>query len=375
MCDGVLNLTTITSLGALEPYRIAWERLLRQTPGSCAYQSPQWVERWFTDVGITDQPFVVMMHRGSELVGVAPFALVQPRILEWTGGAVLISAATEPGDYGDPLLAHSDEARLSEALVGHIAAWVNDGRRAVSVRRVDEHGAFYRALCARTDLEKRITSTTASPVTRFSDWSDPDAEIERLAGKLKLPKWRRRLEREVGEISVDMLSPIDVTLDLLARFHRMRFGADDAPHLLQRERSVALLRSAFADLQASGAARTCRLSAGGRVVSLEIGHNVASRWVGQAAGFDVELGKYRPGYLLVSEILLAARREGALEYDHGQGVQPYKTHWSTRQRRLTSVVVTGPGPVGDAMRLVQRAVASRRARHLFGPRISEDAWS
>jgi CelD/BcsL family acetyltransferase involved in cellulose biosynthesis len=138
--------------------------------------------------------------------------------------------------------------------------------------------------------------------------------------------------------------------------------------LLQRPRSLAFVTEAIEKLDSVGIARTCRLEAGDSTAAIELGHNVASRWVGQAAGFDPEFGKFRPGYMLVEAILHTALDEGALEYDHGQGAREYKLHWATTQRVHRSVVVTHAGWRGEGQRLAQRFVASRRARRLLtGP--------
>ena len=147
--------------------------------------------------------------------------------------------------------------------------------------------------------------------------------------------------------------------------HIERFGADDAPKLLRRPRSMALVSSSMEALDAVGGARMCKLTAGDTIAALELGHNVGSRWVGQAAGFDPVARKYRPGYLLAHGILLQAMSEGAVEYDHGQGVQEYKTAWSNDLRTLRSVVLTRPGTMGRLERLMQHGVASWRARSLL----------
>ena len=362
-----LSLSVIDDIGELRGLVPAWRDLLTATPGSCAYQSPEWMLGWYAEAGRRDGLHVLVVRHGNELVGVAPFVVARPRLVP-RPVEVILTAATEPGDYGDPLLApeHVDES--VSLLVDHLRALARSPGRAVAVRRVDEESAFYRALLELDDVEVEETSTIASPVTRFAAWDDPADEIERRAAKLKLPKNSRKLTRDLGEITIETSAPIAPGLDRMARMHVERFGAEDAPKLLQRPRSMALVRNSMEELDAVGDARMCRLVAGDTVAALELGHNVGSRWVGQAAGFDSVAGKYRPGYLLVHGILLQAMNEGAAEYDHGQGVQEYKTVWSNELRTLRSVVITSPGALGSAERFMQHCVASWRARSLLaGP--------
>lgn len=362
--DGGLRLSVIDDLGALRELIPAWRALLESTGGSCAYQSPEWVLGWYAEAGRRDRLYIVVIERGGSPVGIAPFVVSRPPPVP-SPVEVVITAATEPGDYGDPLLAPDDLDESVAMLVDHLSELARSPGRAVAVRRIDEDSAFYRRLVERDDIDVVETSSIASPVTRFADWDDPHEEIERIAASLKLPKQCRRIERNVGPIVIETTTPVAAGLERMAEMHLERFGADDAPRLLQRPRSMELVRNSMESLDALGDARMCRLTAGDTIASLELGHNVASRWVGQAAGFDPAMGKYRPGYLLVHGILQQALREGAAEYDHGQGVQDYKTVWSTTERTLRSVVLTRPGALGHAERFMQRCVASWRARSLL----------
>lgn len=357
-----VTLSVIDDLDALRELAPAWRALLMATPGSCAYQAPEWVITWFEHAANGDRPHVVSMHRGDQLVGVAPFVVTRVLKLPFE---VVITAATEPGDYGDPLLATERRAELARLLADHLSELARDLGQAVAVRRVDTAGAFHAAVSERDDVTVAETSMATSPITRFADWDDPEDEIERLAAALKLPKQRRRIERDHGPLEVRTRAPVTPCLEAMAALHRQRFGVDDAPRLLARPRSMALVCAASEALDQVGIARMCRLSAGGSTAALELGHDVRTRWVGQAAGFDPEMGKYRPGYLLVHEILRRALADGAAEYDHGQGVQDYKTHWSTEERHHRSFVLSNRGLLGYPERFLQRWVASIRARSLL----------
>jgi CelD/BcsL family acetyltransferase involved in cellulose biosynthesis len=365
--DGLgISLSVVEDIAVLRELVPAWRDLLVATPGSCAYQSPEWMLGWYGEAGRRDRLHVLAFRRGDELVGIAPFVVTRP--LGAPSIEVVITAATEPGDYGDPLFAPEHAAASAALLVDHLRDLARSSGCAVAVRRVDEQGVFYRTLLDVDDVEVVETSTAASPVTRFDTWDDPEGEIERRAAKLKLPKYSRKLASNLGEVTIETAAPVTAGLERMAEMHIERFGVEDAPRLLQRPRSLALLRDSMEELDRVGDARMCRLVAGETVAALELGHNVGSRWVGQAAGFDAVAGKCRPGYVLVHGILLQALADGAAEYDHGQGVQEYKTVWSNELRTLRSVVLTRPGALGRVERLMQHGVASRRARSLLaGP--------
>ncbi|MDX2379944.1 MAG: GNAT family N-acetyltransferase [Acidimicrobiia bacterium] len=365
--DGTgISLSVIDGIEELRGLVPAWRDLLVATPGSCAYQSPEWMLGWYDEAGRRDRLHVLAFHHGDELVCIAPFVVTRP--LGAPPIEVVITAATEPGDYGDPLFASEHAEACAALLTDHLRDLARSSGCAVAVRRVDEQSVFYRTLLEIDDVEVVETSSAASPVTRFDAWDDPEGEIERRAAKLKLPKYSRKLASSLGEVTIETTAPVTPGLERMAEMHIERFGAEDAPRLLQRPRSLALVRDSMEALDRVGDARMCRLVAGETVAALELGHNIGSRWVGQAAGFDTVAGKCRPGYVLVHGILLQALAEGAAEYDHGQGVQDYKTVWSNELRTLRSVVLTRPGALGRAERFMQHGVASRRARSLLaGP--------
>lgn len=367
LATGALRLTAVSEVGELAPHIDDWRALLESTPGSCAYQAPEWVLRWFAHAGVRDRLHVVLVHRGDRLVGVAPFTRaalgIGPARVE-----ALITAATEPGDYGDPLLAPDEADEVAVLLLDHLVAWARSMRTVVSLRRLDDQGPLHRAAIGGHGLRAVETSRTVAPCTRFAEWDDPAAEIDKRARSLKLPKLRRRLEKDHGPAELVTRNPAGWALDRMACMHVERFGADDAPRLLQLARSRALVVDAVDALDRVGLARMCQLRAGEEVVALELGHVVRTRWVGQAAGFDPEMGRFRPGHLLVHAILEHALAQGVAEYDHGQGAHPYKAHWATGERCLRSVVLVHRGAAGQVQLLVQRAIASRRARTLLsGP--------
>ena len=102
---GVLGLRVevVTDLDDLVALSEPWSALLHATPEATAYASPAYVLTWYRHFEVPGGIYAVTVWRGDSLVGMAPFARTD---VGWgpARATLLVSAGTEHGDYGDPLL-------------------------------------------------------------------------------------------------------------------------------------------------------------------------------------------------------------------------------------------------------------------------------
>jgi CelD/BcsL family acetyltransferase involved in cellulose biosynthesis len=98
-----LQTDVIKDIGGLAAIEDEWQQLLLRTPRATSYASPAWVLTWLRHFEHKGGLHAVVVRRGGELVGLAPFA--QSRFgAGRLGFRLLVPAGTEHGDYGEPLL-------------------------------------------------------------------------------------------------------------------------------------------------------------------------------------------------------------------------------------------------------------------------------
>jgi CelD/BcsL family acetyltransferase involved in cellulose biosynthesis len=358
------SVRTITEQTELRALSEQWHRLLLASPMATAFASPTWVLAWYRAFERPGGVYVVTVWHEGELVGVAPFA--RTRI----GGAhagftLLVSAGTEHGDYGDPLLG-PDPLPVAHVLADHLAHLTRRESTLVNLRRLHDESPLLALLEARDDVACEPMGTHAdNAVVRFSDMDDPEATLARLARKRDLPRLRRRLIEHHGEVSFTGQAPdtavaLDAMRDLLAR----RWAAGGGPRMFATPTREAFTRAVTTALVDCGLARVSTLTAGGRIVAVTINYRVGDREIGDATGSDPDLRKYAVGLMHLHEVLTSARADGVGEVDMRAGDFAYKDQWATTSQGTRSIAVRRAGRLGRVQLAARRVAMSLRARRL-----------
>ena len=143
---------------------------------------------------------------------------------------MLVSAGTEHGDHGEPLLG-PEPAPVAGAVAEHLAQLVRSRLAAVNARRLFEEGPMLAALRARDDLARVPMGHVAhAAVVRFDELDDPHDHLERLARRHDIPRRMRRLAEACGPVAYE---PDDrrreTTLDAMAAMLLDRWGTEAGP--------------------------------------------------------------------------------------------------------------------------------------------------
>lgn len=358
------SVRTITELTELRALTDQWHRLLLASPMATAFVSPAWVLTWYRAFERARGIYVVTVWRGRELAGVAPFARTR------FGGAhagftLLVSAGTEHGDFGDPLLG-PDPLPVAHTLADHLARLTRRENTVVNLRRLRDESPLLALLEARDDVACAPMGAHAdNAVVRFSDMDDPEATLARLARKRDLPRLRRRLTEHHGEVvftsqAPDTTSALDAMRDLLAR----RWTAGEGPKMFATPAREAFTREVTAALVDCDLARVSTLTAGGRIVAVTINYRVGDREIGDATGFDPDLRKYAVGLMHLHEVLASAWTSGITEVDMRAGDFAYKDKWATTSQGTRSIALHRAGRLGPAQLAARRVAMSVRARRI-----------
>jgi CelD/BcsL family acetyltransferase involved in cellulose biosynthesis len=360
------RVAVITDTNELRALADPWRRLLQASPTATAFASPAWVLTWYRHFERRHGLYAVAVWRGAELVGLAPFA--RTRIGAGPAGfSLLVSAGTEHGDYGDPLLG-PDPLPVAEVVADHLAALVRRTTTVVNLRRLREDDPLLDLFEQRGDLDSEPMGQRASNVImRFADLDDPRGALERLSRKRDLPRRRRRLTERFGDVAYVRQSPdTPAALAAMRDFLSRRWPAGEGPRLFASPGRAAFTRDVTAELVAAGLGQVSMLTAGGHPVAVGISHRVGGREVFDATSYDPDLKRFSVGLPHLHEVLSHALADGAAEVDMRAGDFSYKEQWSTTTRDTRSIALVRAGGLGRAQLAARRVAMSIRARRLAG---------
>ena len=362
-----LRTTVVDELDYLERLVPAWHRLLAAAPGSHVFQSPEWVLTWLRHFQGCDRLHVVVVSRGEELVGLAPY--VRMRV-----GArplhvdVLIPAGAEQGEYGSPLVGPEPPA-VADAIVDHLRDLVATTATIVDLVRLEDDSLFSQAVDARHCERERVVELVRVrvPIVRFDKFDDPAAELARLARAHRLPRRRRRLE-EGWRIEHTPSDCSPEAIDALFNLHELRWAKKDGrmQGLFSTERHRSFVHEVVPALDRRGMVRLRFLTADSRRFSGSLTMRLGGSYLYLKSGFDPAMAKFAPGQLELHATLSAALEEGMTVVDLGRGDEEYKAGWANDERHTRNLALVRRG-FGEARLAMLRGALSLRARRARRP--------
>jgi CelD/BcsL family acetyltransferase involved in cellulose biosynthesis len=145
----------------------------------------------------------------------------------------------------------------------------------------------------------------------------------------------RRDERKARQdgLAVMALSPEGFSPELLPElFLSLHFARLQEESNFHKPIRQTFVRAVFPELFRQGRLKPFVLTAGGKVIAIDIcltGSHGLCTWNG---GFLPEAEKYSPGMLILAEQLRQSFALGMEEYDWLRGSEPYKARWATGSR-------------------------------------------
>lgn len=361
--DPPLRVEAVTDLADLDALAGPWASLVHRSPHATAYASPAFVLTWYRHFEQPGGIYAVAVWHGDDLVGIAPFARTS---LGWgpASASLLVSAGTEHGDYGEPLVGRDADA-VAAAIADHLAGLVRR-RTVINVRRLREGGALLRALEAHDGLRRAPMGYVAeASVVRFDQLDDPARHLQRLARKHNVPRRLRRLAEAHGEVAyLPDVADVTLGLDAMRDMLRRRWPAGEGPPMFASPGTEAFWRDAIRALVESGFGRVAMMTAGGRPLAVSTVLEIDDRQVSDNAAYEPDFARFGPGQAEMHMMLTHALATGATEVDLRAGDFPYKHRWANASHRTRSLVLTTPGLERDAMLGVRRVAMSLRARRL-----------
>jgi CelD/BcsL family acetyltransferase involved in cellulose biosynthesis len=322
--DGPVTYREYTELPLVAALAEQWDTLLQSTTCNRAFSSAAWfLGACNADSSIS--PCVIAAWRGLELVGVLP-------LVDVSGSGRVefpLSDHNPLSDYNDVIARPSDNV----AVEGMLDCALGQGR-SLTLKNLRLDSNCYRAVVqARPDLAEKMFQIvhTCFYINLHTSY---DAYLASRSKKLRADL--RRLERKARQdgLVVTALSPAGLAPERLPEvflsLHLARFQEETCFRNPTRQ---AFVRAAFPELFRQGRLKPYVLTAGGKVIAIDIcliGPRGLCAWNG---GFLPEAEEYSPGKLLVAEQLRQSFGSGMEEYDWLQGDESYKSRWATQSRR------------------------------------------
>lgn len=359
--DG-FRVEVLNDLGQLEELAAQWETLVAESPDSTAWTTPAAVITWFRLVRQHSDIHVVIVKRGEELVGVAPFSTTRQGPFR-----LYVTAGAGYGYYGDPALGSDSEA-IARVIADYIQRNANSSSCAFYMRRMQTSAPLISMLGLADNLEiRRMSPDEELSVVRFDEIPSFDEYISMAAKKHQIPRLYRRLREQFDEVKylVDDPEP-QIALEALREMQSRRFGGD--LRIFATAQNRALTEMLVRELMRAGHGRMSSLMADGERIAVAFIPHVGSRYTWYAVAYEPELRKYGLGHIDPYEMLASAHDSGAREVDLGDARFEYKRKWATSSAYVRTVSVTASGIAGSINDTLRR-VATRLHR---GRRLSDD---
>ena len=318
-----------------------WRRLA--VASASAFVTPDWYRAWDAAYGERATPFVIVVRRGEDVVGVVPFVRTK-RTLRFAGATL--------GDRFHPAAAPVDREPVASAAAGlleRVPGW-----RSLVLDNVDAGATWPGALIDATGraLVRHSYRDSVLPLIdlrEFGDWEDYLASRSRNL-RSQVRRYERALERDHAFSYRRTASASELEADL-AEFFRLhdarwdpRGGSTSAS-----DRARGFHQQFAASALAHGWLRLWFLELDGEAVASWYGWSIGGSYAYYLAGFDPARGKLRPGQVLLAQTIRDAVSEGAAEYDLLLGDEAYKERFASDRREVRTLLVS---PAAHPSRLV-----------------------
>ena len=329
----IIRITSEDELSALEP---EWNRLSESAASPNVFTTYGWFRAWNQRFSQEDcngrHPNVLVIKKGSAIVGVSPFILrkasrfgISARKLEFVGSEA---------DYNDFVLG-DDPAGHSEAVVGFLAQtqdqWdlvdLRDIRDTGNIVARVEHALTQAGLTYRLVPEQErcpylpIDACWSDMLSRFSPGS-----------RHTFRKQQRRLDRmHIERLRVRIVENPHEERGLLQNLIALEgqkhvHGVLSPPFIAEYPE---VFQSLFDTLGQRGWFFIASMEVADRPVALQIFFRCGKKLWGYHTAHDHDFSRLSPGTMLVPAMIDYGFEHGYDEYDFLRGEESYKTRWST----------------------------------------------
>lgn len=304
--------------------RDAWNALVARCPTSTAFQTYEWFDTWWSAFGARHKLFLLTVHDGNDIVGIAPLMRVRGplglRQIEFTG--------TPNADYQDLIVPD-----IRSGAIAAICAFLHDRRglwdmivlrnlKAQSNCVGELHREFERLGLGVMDVERQPSPTL---VIRGRE-----AEARQLLNRYSIRRALRRLDAR-GAVTFRTLETAAEIERYLPQFfdqHVRRWSRSRVKSPFTDETYRRWYRSLADAARQAGWLHFSILESGASPAAFHFGFSYGGVLSWYKPSFNPDFARESPGSALISRLIEDACDRGLDEFDFSSGLEPFKDRFS-----------------------------------------------
>jgi CelD/BcsL family acetyltransferase involved in cellulose biosynthesis len=332
-----------------------WNQLVEHCPNRHLFQRHEWIATWWRAFSAGKQLHILLVRRGSDLVGIAPFMISRSRFLKlWNVRSLEVIGNYEPSR--DSLVIPQHTPEILDVIFRHLHSDPHWEITVLHCRPAENPAAeMLPDLCRRRNFKMLPLGINESPyLTLDKSWPE---FVKSFGTKFRsnLQNRERRLS-ELGEVRHEFYERCDNLPELLERMfvvatkgwaHEENTGIGSTPELRAYYGSLAHLANQ------NGWLWFHMLSIAGKDVAFEYDLLFEGVVYNLKIGFDGELSKASPGKVLKRYVLQTAMERGATEYDMLGISDSFKREWTRTARKRYKWFIFNRSPYAQMLYEIQ----------------------
>lgn len=351
-----LTVTEVRTTSGFAALATEWRELLADSDADCLFLTWEWLYTWWNSLAGSRHLRILVVRRGSLLIGIAPFAIraAEPNRLLPFRAVEFIGVGAAGSDYLDLILRRGEEEEACAVIAEHLGR----GNLMLDMRRIAKGHANAERLVSAL-LERGWSSTLMDddicPYVSISglSWDQYYAGLSRkFRYSLRRSRKIAQSAYSVSYVSVCQESGRSAALRTFVNLHDKRWGGrrgsqalpdDSILHFHEQWSRIALAR---------GWLRLSILSFDETPAASNYGFSYGGRLYFYLTAFDPAFATYAAGRLCLEEGIREAFCEGLHEYDFLHGDERYKFDWTKNYRALGRYRLFPPGMRGATSRWI-----------------------
>ena len=335
-----------------------WESVHAADPVATPFNSPGWARAWLRHWAGRARPWVLVVHDGARVAGIAPFTLQRFGPLR-----VLGMLGKEPGDYWDVIAAPADRAAVSAAVAQELVRRRSEWDAGILSCLVPG-SATADALAAAGVRIMHRPDVACPAIALPGTWEAYLATLPR-GRRGNLRKHLRRLDD--GAVQLREVRDASELPAVMARWQQLReLQWDERGRSInpvhRTDRFRAFLLAAVGELVPAGKALVWEFRVDGELAGIYVNFVDARSFYWYLGGFDPAYSALGIGKIAIAAGIRQSIECGRERYDFTRGPEPYKYWYGASDRQGPSLVIGNTRPWSRAALAGARAENARRTR-------------
>jgi CelD/BcsL family acetyltransferase involved in cellulose biosynthesis len=337
--SGAVRTTRIRIWENVSDLEAAWNGLVNRSPGCSVFQAFPWHVCWWKAFGGQHEPFVVLAHANSQLVGIAPMMITSEKGPTGRLRRQLhfIGSINHASDYCD-FITDPDIPEALDALLEEICASSEEFHR-IDLSHFPSHSPnqsrtleYFKSRGARTTVEVQ-----ADAPVRILGESKADLKA---ANKSSLKRHTGFFQKS-GELRFHQCASEAEILGYLERFfdqHKARWAGTDSPSQFFDPAQQAFFRELVREIFPYGWLRFHVVLFNGAPLAFHFGFEYRRGFIWYKPTFDIQFASRSPGEVLIKFLLEDAIKKNLEEFDFTVGSESFKYRFANRIRSNSRVI-------------------------------------